>query len=95
MTELVTDCPRCGSRKITFDVTQANIIGIQYGWQQWYEAFCTCRHCRKATIFVLSESAYYRRSKIGPKSPDKMRPVRSAGTAMCTRCKMCTGKMGE
>ncbi|MFZ3116213.1 MAG: DUF4145 domain-containing protein [Syntrophales bacterium] len=57
MTELVTDCPRCGSRKITFDVTQANIIGIQYGWQQWYEAFCTCRHCRKATIFVLSESA--------------------------------------
>ena len=46
-------------------------------------------------ICKYPNSVYYRRSKIGPKSPDKMRPVRSAGTAMCTRCKMCTGKMGE
>lgn len=56
MAELVADCPRCGSRRITFDVTQAHITGVQYGWQQWYEAFSVCRHCRRSTVFILSES---------------------------------------
>lgn len=56
MPELVADCPRCGSRRITFDVRAAKIIETQYGWQNWYETFCICRHCGRATIFVLSES---------------------------------------
>jgi hypothetical protein len=56
MAELVADCPRCGSRKITFDVTQVNMTEIYYGWQRWYEAFCVCRHCQRSTTFVLSES---------------------------------------
>ena len=58
MAELVTDCPRCRARKITFDITQIHITGIKYKWQQWYEAFCICRHCQRATIFVLSESVH-------------------------------------
>ena len=56
MAELVANCPRCHSQKITFDIAQAHVTGVQYGWQQWYEAFCICRHCKLATIFVLSES---------------------------------------
>jgi hypothetical protein len=56
MAELVADCPRCGSRRITFDLSAANIVGVKYDWQYWYETFCICRHCRRATIFVLSES---------------------------------------
>lgn len=56
MAELVANCPRCHAKKITFDVASAHITAVQYGWQQWYEAFCICRHCRKATIFVLSDS---------------------------------------
>ena len=56
MAELVADCPRCGSRHITFDVTAAKPYRIDYGWQQWYEAFGICRHCGRTTIFVLSES---------------------------------------
>src|SRR4030042_1825604 len=56
MPELVADCPRCGSRRITFDVTAAKTIEIHYDWQKWYEAFCLCRHCGHGTIFVLSES---------------------------------------
>ena len=56
MSELVADCPRCGSRKITFDLTQELLVEVQYNWQQWYEAFCVCRHCRRATIFVLSQN---------------------------------------
>ena len=56
MPELVADCPRCGSRRIPFDVRAAKIIGSHYGWQNWYETFCICRRCEHATIFVLSES---------------------------------------
>ncbi len=57
MPELVANCPRCGSQKITFDVTQAHIIGTHDDWQRWYEAFCICRRCFHATTFVLSESS--------------------------------------
>jgi hypothetical protein len=56
MAELVANCPRCHAKKITFEVLTTNVTAVQYSWQQWYEAFCICRHCRKATIFVLSES---------------------------------------
>jgi hypothetical protein len=56
MAEIVTDCPRCHARMITFDISQAHVTGIEYGWKQGYEAFCICRHCRHATVFVLSES---------------------------------------
>ena len=56
MSDLVANCPRCGSRHITFDVTAAKIIRIKYEWQNWYEAFGICRHCNRSAIFVLSES---------------------------------------
>lgn len=56
MAELVADCPRCGSQKITFDVTAATVVAHYHGWQNWYETFCLCRHCCRATIIVLSES---------------------------------------
>ncbi|ACL06382.1 conserved hypothetical protein [Desulfatibacillum aliphaticivorans] len=56
MAELVNDCPRCGARQITFDITSVIVIAIEYEWQYWYEAFCICRHCNRSSIFVLSES---------------------------------------
>jgi len=56
MSELVANCPRCGSKRITFDLTEENLIGVQYDWQYWYEVFCICRHCRRSTIFVLSQN---------------------------------------
>ena len=54
MSELVTDCPRCASTKITFDLLASTKVGQQHGWKDWYEAFCVCRNCHKSTIFVLS-----------------------------------------
>lgn len=57
MSELVTDCPRCSANKITFDLISAIKTRIEYGWQNWYEAFCICRQCRRSSVFVLSESA--------------------------------------
>jgi hypothetical protein len=58
VSELVADCPRCGSRQITFDLTQDLLIREQYGWQQWYEAFCICRCCKRATVFVLAQQVH-------------------------------------
>jgi hypothetical protein len=55
MSELVADCPRCGSCKITFDLARAHYIGIRHNWKRVYEAFCVCRHCDRATIFVISQ----------------------------------------
>ncbi len=56
MSELVADCPRCGAKHMTFDLTQENLTHERHEWQQWYEAFCVCRQCKKATIFVLSQN---------------------------------------
>jgi hypothetical protein len=53
MSLLVADCPRCGARKITFDVEQDHFLYEEFNWKRWYEVFCICRQCRRATIFVL------------------------------------------
>lgn len=55
MSELVADCPRCGAKRITFDLIAQTHVSTRYDWQRWYEAFCICRHCGRSTVFVLSE----------------------------------------
>lgn len=54
MAELVTDCPRCAARNITFAVV-AELKITPNGWQQQYEVFCICGHCRHSTIFHLRQ----------------------------------------
>lgn len=56
MSELVADCPRCGAKEITFDLISENFLFINYNWQNWYEVFCICRRCKRATIFVLRQN---------------------------------------
>jgi hypothetical protein len=41
---------------MTFDLTQQHLTHTCYDWQYWFEAFCICRHCKQATIFVLSQN---------------------------------------
>jgi hypothetical protein len=57
MSDLVADCPRCGSKKITFDLAAAQIVDVEYKWKRWFEAFCICRNCNKTTVFVLSQNS--------------------------------------
>jgi hypothetical protein len=57
MSDLVADCPRCGSNRITFDLFAAIPTEVHYNWQTWYEAFCRCSHCLRCTIFVLSDKS--------------------------------------
>lgn len=59
MAELVTDCPRCGAAKTTFDVRGSNPRGARHAdWCRIYETYCVCRHCRRATLFVLTVTDY-------------------------------------
>lgn len=74
MAELVTDCPRCGSQKITFDLTQDNYLYSKYEWQRWFEAFCVCRHCGRSTVFVLSQKR--------PRSLDGLDSLRKIASAV-------------
>jgi hypothetical protein len=57
MSKLVSDCPRCRTKRITFDLLQQNHTKTKYGWQNWFEAFCVCNHCQKSTVFILSQSS--------------------------------------
>ncbi|CAB3901295.1 DUF4145 domain-containing protein [Achromobacter animicus] len=56
MAELVTDCPRCGAKKISFDVAHSHVRGMEYGWQHLLEAYAICRSCSAGSIFVLKQS---------------------------------------
>jgi len=54
MAELVANCPRCGTRSITFDVKALNFLDKDtYSGVAWYEAFGVCRQCSKGTTFVV------------------------------------------
>lgn len=55
MALLVADCPRCGTKQITFDAYKEIHAGSKYEWQRWYEVFCECRKCHRATIFTVSQ----------------------------------------
>lgn len=56
LAELVADCPRCGSKKITFDVSAVSYLRTEWDWQKWHEAFSRCRHCGRTTIFVVADA---------------------------------------
>jgi hypothetical protein len=53
MSLLVADCPRCGSKSITFDVMAQVFCFREHGWQNWFEIFCVCRRCHRPTIFLV------------------------------------------
>jgi len=51
----VTDCPRCGSKQMTMDVTAAVHRFERHNWQQWYEIFCVCRTCHRPSIMLIAQ----------------------------------------
>ena len=50
---LIRDCPRCGTKQITFDVLAAGDAERKNGFAA-YEAFCRCRSCSKTSIFLVT-----------------------------------------
>src|ERR1700731_4686724 len=58
MSLLIADCPRCGSKSITFDVC-AQVFRFQESqWKNWYEVFSVCRSCHAPTIFLIGLRDY-------------------------------------
>ena len=55
MSELIANCPRCHSQKMTFDLENQVPVSMEYNWQIWLEVFCICRNCQKPTIFLVAQ----------------------------------------
>jgi hypothetical protein len=53
MSTIVHDCPRCGAKRITFEVCAELHVNTKYNWQKFYESFCVCRSCYRSTVFVI------------------------------------------
>lgn len=69
MAELVANCPRCGAKKITFDVLADKCRWVEHDWLHVFESFCVCRECGKSTVFMLHQKDYDHRNffeKAGP-----------------------------
>ncbi|TGN90899.1 DUF4145 domain-containing protein [Bradyrhizobium yuanmingense] len=69
MTILTADCPRCGAKRMTFDVKSSTPIGVHHGWQLVLEFFSICRACRKSTVFVASQENYTEQDQIRQHGP--------------------------
>jgi hypothetical protein len=57
MSLLIADCPRCGAKSITFDVSALVFKHRVYGWQDWYEVFSICRYCHRPTVFSIQQKS--------------------------------------
>ncbi len=54
MAELVADCPRCGARRITFDIRGSHeLLPRRHNWEYQFEVLAVCRQCQRTTDFVL------------------------------------------
>ena len=53
MALLISNCPRCGTENITFDVAGKHLRCTRYSWQPWFEVFCICRKCHRSTVFLI------------------------------------------
>lgn len=51
-TEIVFDCPRCGTQQVTLDVEGSNLVGLEHGWRVVAEVYAICRACKKSCILV-------------------------------------------
>ncbi|HZO56190.1 MAG TPA: hypothetical protein VFB63_26015 [Bryobacteraceae bacterium] len=57
MSEIVTDCPRCKARHMTFDVRACVPRKRRHDWQGRWEAFGVCRACDRPSIFIIAQKS--------------------------------------
>lgn len=71
MAELVADCPRCNSVRITFNVSAEIFMGKNFRYHNVYEVFGKCRACGQGTIYVITD----RQSGGGTPNPTKVEEI--------------------
>jgi hypothetical protein len=54
---MVADCPRCGVKRISFEVAATHLVGIEGTWRRTFEAWAICRHCQRSTTFWLRQTS--------------------------------------
>ncbi len=70
MSMIVADCPRCGAKSHTLDVSAQQHVRQDHQWQNWYEVFGVCRNCGKSSTWLIglrefnSKEAFYGGRKI-------------------------------
>ncbi|CAI1026615.1 DUF4145 domain-containing protein [Serratia quinivorans] len=57
MSQVVFDCPRCDSNRMTFDVKGCVSLGIKDGWQECYEVLGKCNCCHRGIILFLEKGS--------------------------------------
>ena len=50
---IVTDCPRCRAKDITFDVLAGRETYSEHGWKTHFELYCECRRCFQGSILAV------------------------------------------
>lgn len=51
---MVSDCPRCGANKMTFDILSDVYIGTSFHWQHHHEVTAVCRQCIRPSLMLIS-----------------------------------------
>ena len=68
---IIANCPRCGNKKMTFDINgSSGDLSPRHHFKSWeefqqncspdeegnmYELFTICRHCKRTVVFVIAE----------------------------------------
>ncbi len=69
---IIANCPRCGNKKMTFDINgSSGDLSPRHHFKSWeefqqncspdeegnmYESFAICRHCKRTVVFVIAEN---------------------------------------
>jgi hypothetical protein len=72
MATLVNNCPRCGTRHVTFDVMSSVPTYIEYGWQYRLEVFLNCRRCHRPSVAEIIQRESNITSVIREKGIEKL-----------------------
>lgn len=56
MPTFVSDCPRCGAAKSTFDCYSNVWRSLEHGWLNRHEIFCVCRTCHCPSIQLVKQT---------------------------------------
>lgn len=55
---IVTDCPRCRAKDMTFDIFAGREAYSEYNWKTHFELYCECRRCFQGSILAVSIGKY-------------------------------------
>lgn len=65
MATIVSDCPRCDAKKMTFDIIADVWVGSEHGWSHVHEITARCRRCQRPSLLIVRLHDYDLRGQFG------------------------------